>query len=83
MFILAKRNILLHTADHSDSFQVRKGALMDVPERFCGTVYFDALVKDGKIAVPTTKKDRDVVAADENAEKTLEKAEKKSRKAKD
>ena len=82
MFILAKRNIILPSPDHSDFFKVRIGQLVDVPDVFCRTPYFSALVSDGKITIPVTKKDRDVIEADEKAEKTLEKTVKRTKKSK-
>ena len=83
MFILARKNIALPSKDYTSFFRVRTGDLVEVPEQFCSTPYFLALVKDGKIAVPETKREKDVVAADEKAEKTLDKVEKRTRKPKD
>ena len=82
MFILAKRNIILPSPDHSDFFPVHIGQLVDVPDIFCRTPYFSALISDGKITVPASKKDRDVIDADEKAEKALEKTVKRTRKSK-
>lgn len=82
MFILARRNILLPTADHSETFRINSGDLVEVPDRFCETAYFRALVKDGKIAVPETRKDQDIIQADETAETVVKTVQKRVRKAK-
>ena len=82
MFILAKRNIILPNLDHTAFFNIHTGQLVEVPDIFCETPYFAALVKDGKISVPQSKKDKDVIVADEKAEKVLEKTTKRTRKAK-
>lgn len=83
MFILANRNIQLPTPDGSESFSVRRGFLGDVPDRFCQTPYFNALVKDGKIVLPASHTDKAVDTAAESGEKALEETVKRGRKSKD
>lgn len=79
MFILANRNIVLTTRDGDECHGVVRGFLGEVPDRFCETDYFRALVKDGKIVIPPTRKDVDVVTAAEAGEKVLEKAVERTR----
>lgn len=83
MFILANRNIELPTPDWSERYTVRRGFLGDVPDRFCQTSYFDALVRDGKIVLPASHEDKSVDAAAESGEKVLEETVKRGRKPKD
>ena len=63
MFIMGHRNIVLPAASGAETFFVERGGLVEVPERFCATAYFAALVRDGKIAVPASRSDGDVEAA--------------------
>ncbi len=82
MFILSNRNIVLTTRDGDESRYIQRGFLGDVPDRFCQSAYFSALVKDGKIVLSGSRKDTDVVSAAEQGEKTLEETVKRTRKAK-
>lgn len=82
MFILSNRNIVLATRDGDESWYIQRGFLGDVPDRFCQSAYFSALVKDGKIVLSGSRKDTDVVSAAEQGEKTLEETVKRTRKAK-
>lgn len=72
MFLLANRNIVLPSKDGTEHHGVLRGFLGEVPDRFCDTAYFRALVADGKIVIPPSRKDKDVVATAEVAEKVLE-----------
>lgn len=83
MFLLANRNIILPTREGDASMLVRAGSLVDVPQQFCDTPYFHALVKDGKISIPAGKSDKAVVAAAEESTETLGETVKKTRKKKD
>lgn len=83
MFILSHRNIILTSRDGDASLLVKAGSLVEVPEQFCDTPYFNALVKDGKIAIPAGKKDKEVIAADEESGEKLEKTVKRTRAKKD
>lgn len=60
MFIVANRNIILPSADGSQSIRVERGFMGNIPDWAAKTPYFNALVKDGKIAVPKSKKDKDI-----------------------
>lgn len=63
MFIVAKRNILLPNGDWSQSYAVARGFMGEIPDWAAKTDYFSALVRDGKIEVPASKKDADVAQA--------------------
>lgn len=63
MFIVANRNIILPSADGSQSVRVERGFMGAIPDWAAKTPYFNALVKDGKIAVPKSKKDKDIRGA--------------------
>lgn len=82
MFILSNRNITLYTLDGDETFTVQRGFIGEIPDRFCRTPYFDALVKDGKIVLSATTKDKDVVKAAEEGEEVLKETVKRTRKPK-
>lgn len=63
MFIMSKRNIELPSADSSKTYKVARDYVGNIPDWACGTPYFQALVKDGKIVVPASTKDKDLSAA--------------------
>ena len=63
MFILANRNIILPSAKGEQSFQVKRGFIGEIPDWAADTPYFQALVKDGKIVLPESKKDKDLQEA--------------------
>lgn len=65
MFIVSKRNIVLPSGDGGRAYPVAKGFMGEIPGWAAETAYFAALVRDGKIGVPETKKDRDVAEAAE------------------
>lgn len=67
MIIVANRNIIIPSTDGSQAFPVSRGYIGPVPEWVTKTAYFKALVKDGKIAVSDTSKDKDIAKA-ENTE---------------
>ncbi len=60
MFIVANRNMILPSQDGSQSFRLKRGFMGNIPDWAAGTGYFSALVKDGKITVPKSRKDKDV-----------------------
>lgn len=64
MIIVANRNIIIPSADGSQAFPVSRGYVGPVPEWVTITAYFKALVKDGKIAVSDTTKDKDIAEAE-------------------
>ena len=61
MFIVSKRNILLPSLDGSQVFPVRKDFIGEIPDWAAETAYFQSLVADGKIGVPSSSKDQQVV----------------------
>lgn len=80
MFILSYRRIILPAEDGS-AFAVERGFMGDVQEKFCKTAYFKALVADGKISVPQSKKDREIEKAADSAEAAQTTARKRARAA--
>lgn len=65
MFIMSKRNIELPSPDGRQKHVVKKGFMGDIPGWAAETPYFRALVEDGKIVVPASKKDSDIAEAAE------------------
>lgn len=65
MFIVAKRNIILPSVDGTQTHRVERGFIGEIPDWATQTPYFDALVKDGKIGTPPSKKDA-VIAQEED-----------------
>lgn len=74
MFVLSKRNIILTSADGSQSIRVPRDYVGEIPDWAAKTSYFSDLVKDGKLVV-TTKSDKDVQKAAEKPVKIKRKAE--------
>lgn len=71
MVIVAKRSILLPSADRSKVFPVTRGWMGEVPDWASSTPYFQELVADGKIIVSASRRDRDLQNAHETGgEKT-------------
>ena len=81
MFLLSNRNVDLCTRDGDETFTVSRGFIGEIPDRFCHTPY-DALVKDGKIVLSATAKDKDIVKAAEEGEEILKETVKRTRKPK-
>lgn len=81
MFILSNRNIVLTTRNGDEAHAIPRGFLGEVPDRFCDTPYFRVLVKDGKIVIPASRKDKDIVKDAEAGEEKLENTVKRTRKA--
>ena len=61
MFIVSKRNILLPSPDGSQVVPIQKDFIGEIPDWAAETAYFKGLVKDGKIGVPSSRKDQQVV----------------------
>lgn len=80
MFVLSHRNITL-PADDGSAFTLTRGFMGNVQDKFCNTAYFKALVADGKISLPQTKKDRDIENAADSAEAAQTVARKRARAA--
>lgn len=82
MFIKASRNIELPAPDGSAIHFVPRDFMGNVPDHFCQTPYFDALVKDGKIVLPSSTKDKAVDTAVEDGDKVLDETVKRGRRPK-
>ena len=65
MFIMAKRRVLLPSKDGSLHHLVPRDYVGEVPDWAADTDYFRALVADGKIVIPDSRKDKDTQTADE------------------
>lgn len=74
MFIYSSSAILLPNADGTERFFVSKGYVGEIPDWAAGTVYFQDLLKAGKISLPAGKKDTQVEAAVSAAASAAEKA---------
>lgn len=80
MFVLPRRNVILRGAA-DETFVLKKDVMTSVPDRFSGTEYFQALVKDGLIVAVESTKDRIVEPAIEKAEAKEKAARKRAKKA--
>ena len=60
MFISCIRNVIVPSPDGCAAYPIPIGYVGDVPDWVGETAYFRALVKDGKIGVPDSRKDKDV-----------------------
>ncbi len=69
MFVFSSRNVILPSPDGSRAFPVSRGFVGEIPDWAADTDYFRALVKDGKISLPASHKDRDVEAAQKKRRK--------------
>lgn len=68
MLVLAKRNIIVPS--EGGVVALHRDVVEDVPDAITKSVYFQGLVKDGKIVIPESRRDRDVQAAAEKPVKT-------------
>ena len=69
MFVYASRSLLLPSKDHSRVFPLPRGYTGEVPDWAADTDYFQALVREKKIVLPESKRDRDLQTAQEAGEK--------------
>ena len=69
MFILAKRSVILPSSDGSRKYAVPRGYTGEIPDWAADTNYFRALVAEGKLSVPESRKDKDTQAAAEKPAK--------------
>lgn len=65
MFIYSKRNVVIPAPDGSRSLFIKAGTLGEIPDWVGESPYFQALVKDGKITLPESHKDKDLQKSDE------------------
>lgn len=63
MFIASKCNVIIPSPDGTEAFPIPSGYVGAVPAWVAKTAYFQALVRDGKIGVPNSRKDSDVEKA--------------------
>lgn len=67
MIIVSKRNIVIPSDDGKTSYFVPRDYIGKIPDWVTKTRYYGELVKDGKIVVSDTIKDKDVTAAEEKS----------------
>lgn len=72
MFITAHRNVIIPLG--GKAYPISRGFVGEVPDQVAQTAYFQALVRDGKISIPASKKDRDIAVAMEKEPKRVEPA---------
>lgn len=72
MFITAHRNVIIPLG--GKAYPISRGFVGEVPDQVAQTAYFQALVRDGKISIPASKKDRDIADAMEQEPKRVEPA---------
>ena len=71
MFIVSKRNFLVRRADGT-SYLVKKDYVGDVPDDVFGSRLIQGAMKTGLVIAVQSHKDKDLIAADEEAEKKQE-----------
>lgn len=76
MFVLAKKNIILRSAN-GETYLLRKDEMGTVPDKFTGSAYFAGLVKDGKVITVATAKDKEAQTAMEASETKAKAARKR------
>lgn len=72
MFIMSHRNVIIPVG--GKAYPISRGFVGEVPDQVAQTAYFQALVRDGKISIPTSKKDRDIADAMDQEPKRTEPA---------
>lgn len=72
MFITAHRNVIIPTG--GTAYPISRGFVGEVPDQVAQTAYFQALVRDGKISIPASKKDHDIADAMDQKPKQAEPA---------
>lgn len=72
MFITAHRNVIIPLG--GKAYPISRGFVGEVPDQVAQTAYFQALVRDGKISIPASKKDSDIAVAMEQEPKRVEPA---------
>lgn len=79
--VISKRNIIIPSSDGRQAFPIPKDYIGTVPTWVTKTKYFKDLVKDGKIAVSSTTKDKAMEQADAEAKKAEQEAREKAKAA--
>ena len=59
MFIISKRRVIRPSSDGTKAHTVPRDYVGEIPDWAADTDYFRALVADGKIGVPESRKDKD------------------------
>lgn len=72
MFITSHRNVIIPVGGMA--YPISRGFVGEVPDQVAQTAYFQALVRDGKISIPASKKDRDIAVAMEQEPERVEPA---------
>lgn len=72
MFITAHRNVIIPLG--GKAYPISRGFVGEVPDQVAQTAYFQALVRDGKISIPASKKDHDIADAMDQKPKQAESA---------
>lgn len=72
MFITAHRNVIIPVG--GTAYPISRGFVGEVPDQVAQTAYFQALVRDGKISIPASKKDSDIAVAMEQEPERVEPA---------
>lgn len=60
-FITSHRNVIIPVG--GTAYPISRGFVGEVPDQVAQTEYFQALVRDGKISIPASKKDSDIAVA--------------------
>lgn len=79
--VISKRNIIIPSPDGCQAFPILKDYIGTVPTWVTKTKYFKDLVKDGKIAISSTTKDKAMEQADAEAKKAEQEAREKAKAA--
>ena len=72
MFITAHRNVIIPIG--GTAYPISRGFVGEVTDQVAQTAYFQALVRDGKISIPASKKDSDIAVAMEQEPERVEAA---------
>ncbi len=72
MFITSHRNVIIPVG--GTAYPISRGFAGEVPDQVAQTAYFQALVRDGKISIPASKKDSDIAVAMEQEPERVEPA---------
>lgn len=72
MFITSHRNVIIPVG--GTAYPISRGFVGEVPDQVARTAYFQALVRDGKISIPASKKDSDIAVAMEQEPERVEPA---------
>lgn len=72
MFVTSHRNVIIPVG--GTAYPISRGFVGEVPDQVAQTAYFQALVRDGKISIPASKKDSDIAVAMEQEPERVEPA---------